>query len=264
MDFLWKPLRGPYQWMIASLAKHDGLEVVVAQYPMVLHSDFARLSWESIETESYRVFVEQLHESDIVFDIGAHIGTYTILACRNIGAEGRVVAFEPVASTRDYLFKHLEWNCPNATVMVRPSCCGSERGVADFYFQGNKAEGANSLVPVDGFNKTSVNVTTIDEEVAELGLIPSLMKIDVEGGEFEVLKGAEQTLLNHRPVLLLSLHAEALIRAGATSDQVLNWLHNRDYDLQLISEDHELHFLAYSNRTRVNEAGPSYVTAIQN
>jgi hypothetical protein len=102
----------------------------------------------------------------------------------------------------------------------------------------------NGLVPVEGFNKVTVQVNTLDAEVAELGLIPCLIKIDVEGAEWDVLKGAEQTLRQYQPRLCLSLHPIALAKLGVTPETVLEWLTQRGYSYEVIARDHEIHVMA--------------------
>ncbi len=104
--------------------------------------------------------------------------------------------------------------------------------------------GDSGLVATAGSESRMVQVRTLDSEVAELRLIPTIIKIDVEGWEFEVMKGAEDTLLRHRPVLFLSLHPRALAELHASPEMVQSWLHERGYTLRLIGVDHEIHLLA--------------------
>jgi len=82
--------------------------------------------------------------------------------------------------------------------------------------------------------------------VERLGRGPGLIKIDVEGTEWEVLKGAEGTLRAHRPDLLLSLHPEPLARIGVAESQILEWLAARGYVYEVIGRDHEIHMFCRS------------------
>jgi len=109
--------------------------------------------------------------------------------------------------------------------------------------------GDSGLVPVNGAKSTVVPVRTLDSEVKELGLVPTIIKIDVEGWELEVLKGAENILARYRPLLFLSLHPEALARLHTSSDVVQAWLEERGYCLQVIATDHEIHLVATTSRT---------------
>jgi hypothetical protein len=90
----------------------------------------------------------------------------------------------------------------------------------------------------------SVLVTTLDDEVSDLKLVPTFVKIDVEGAELDVLQGAAQVLARHRPRLLLSLHPRRLAQAGLDCDAVRQWLVARDYQWRVVGEDQEVHVLA--------------------
>src|SRR5208283_5173574 len=107
---VWSLLRKPYLRLLNTFAKREGLLVSVGGYKIRLHPDFATQNWEKIEYDSYQAFAGLLRPGDTVFDIGAHIGTYTLLALQRIGAQGRVFAYEPHAFTCRYLKQHLEWN----------------------------------------------------------------------------------------------------------------------------------------------------------
>ncbi|MBD2017969.1 FkbM family methyltransferase [Microcoleus sp. FACHB-53] len=241
---LWGLLRQPYLKLLTSLAGKNGLPVTVGSHSLRLHPIFATRNWEAVEAESYRAFAASLNPGDVVYDIGAHIGTYTLIALQKIGSQGRVIAYEPHEFTRTYFMQHLQWNGGSEQTICRTLCCGAKPGTTDFYCLPEQAEGMNGLVPVEGFNKVTVQVNTLDAEVAELGLIPSLIKIDVEGAEWDVLKGAEQTLRQYQPRLCLSLHPIALAKLGVTPETVLEWLTQRGYSYEVIARDHEIHVMA--------------------
>ena len=116
--------------------------------------------------------------------------------------------------------------------------------MACLYHDATRAAGDSSLVPLSGSEYTVVKLVTLDSEVNELGLVPSVIKIDVEGWEWEVLKGARKTLEQHRPCLFLSLHPPALMRLGASPHAVLSWLEGFRYGWQIIARDHEVHVFA--------------------
>ena len=247
---VWSVMRGTYVRCLTYLGKARGVPVTISGHVIRLHPKFAHVSWESVEVESYRAFAAAITPGDVIYDVGAHIGTYTIIALRRSGPGGAVVAYEPDDAAREHLVRHLEWNGAGRSALIRAVCCGAVPGEATFYYAPGEADGQSGLVPVRGFSRRSVPVTTLDEEIAAIGLAPSLVKIDVEGAEWEVLKGAEFTLRRDRPRLLISLHPAALVASGATPDAVLEWLHARDYRFQIVARDHETHVLAEAGRVR--------------
>jgi FkbM family methyltransferase len=140
---------------------------------------------------------------DIVFDIGANVGIYTLLFSERVGPTGQVVAFEPLPENLAYLKRHLELNhITNAKVVGEAitSVVGSSKFNASDPCTGRLESGG----------RLTVKTTTIDTFVNLTGLIPSLLKIDVEGAEAEVLKGAADTLRKFAPQLLLATHSPAV------------------------------------------------------
>lgn len=242
---LWNLLRSPYLKVLSTFAKKHGLLVSVGGHKMRLHPDFATQNWETVEYDSYQSFAALLRPGNVVFDVGAHIGTYTLIALQKVGDNGRIVAYEPHAFTRKYLKQHLDWNGGLERTTVRGLCCGVSEGMADFYCRPDQAEGINSLIPTEGFEKKTVPVSTIDREVEVLRMIPTLIKIDVEGAEWDVLKGATQTIAKYHPIIFLSLHPVALSKLGFSYYQVLEWLVDHGLRQKIISQDHEIHVVAF-------------------
>jgi FkbM family methyltransferase len=150
---------------------------------------------------------EHLHRGDFV-DVGAHIGLYTLTAAR-AGAES-VLAFEPNPSARAQLEQNVRLN-EAANVTIRDRAVAAEPGRATLHVPSTPDPSFSSLsggrfaegVPVE------VDVTTVDREVEELELRPTVVKIDVEGGELDVVAGMERTLRAHRPVLLVEVSEES-------------------------------------------------------
>jgi FkbM family methyltransferase len=141
-----------------------------------------------------------------VLDIGAHHGFYTLLASRKTGATGRVVAFEPSKRERIKLLRHLRLNrCSN--VVVRDCALGSKNGLAELFVVQGTETGCNSLRPPNVDQPVQllpVKIATLDSSLDSLGIHRvDFIKLDVEGGEIEVLKGASQLLAERpRPVIM--------------------------------------------------------------
>ena len=241
---VWNLIRHPYFRLLKLLAGSEGISIRLAGHHLKLDPCFATQSWEATETESYRAFVSEIHSGDVVYDVGAQIGTYAILAVQCSAPNGRAVAYEPMDGSRKFLNLHLRLNQAENRVVVRSFCCGSEPGTARLYHDAGKIDGDCSLVPRSGSEHSDIKLVTLDSEVRELGLIPSVIKIDVERWEWEVLKGARRTLERYRPCLFLSLHPPVLTELGVSDGAVLSWLEELGYKWQTIARDHEVHVLA--------------------
>jgi FkbM family methyltransferase len=243
----WNLLRRPYGRMLALLSGSRGLPLQIGGHVVRLNPKFANLNWETVEVEAYRAFRTSVQPGDVVYDVGAHFGTYSIISVREGGPRTRVVAYEPCELTRQYLEQHLEWNNAIEQVIVREVCCGANSGEASFFFRPGVPEGINGLLKAEGLVEVPVQVTTLDADVEQIGLNPSIIKIDVEGAELEVLRGAERVLRTCRPRLFVSLHPGPLAKLGLEPKVILQWLRNRDYQCQIIAEDQELHLMALPN-----------------
>jgi FkbM family methyltransferase len=240
---VWDRLRTPYRSALIALAGSQGMPVTVGGHVMRLAPDVVSLNWETVEVGSYRTFAESISSGDVVFDVGAHFGTYSMIAAWR-GADVRVVAYEPSPLTRSYLTRHLEWNGLSDRVVVRDVCCSANQGMARFFVHPERPEGINGLMPDHGLVETQVRCTTVDAEAAELGAAPTFLKIDVEGAELDVLAGSTQVLARHAPRILVSLHPRRLAMRGQSVADAMTWLCAHDYRPAIIDEDQEVHVLA--------------------
>jgi FkbM family methyltransferase len=153
-----------------------------------------------------QLVAERLRTGGDFVDVGAHIGLYAVRAARELGDRGRVVAFEPNPSARAQLEENITLNGRNNVIVVAAAAAAASGratlhvpATADPSFSslegGRFAEGA----PVE------IETETIDTAVAGHALRPSVIKIDVEGGELDVLRGAEQTIDEFRPAVLVEV-----------------------------------------------------------
>jgi FkbM family methyltransferase len=163
-------------------------------------------------------FVDAVKNARVVFDVGACVGYYTLLASRLVGQGGVVYSFEPSPHNLPHLRNHVAYNrLTNVTVFAE--AIGAESTTARFKFGGGPATG--HLAP-DG--NVDVRVRRLDDVVQSTGIIPDVLKIDVEGGEVNVLDGARESLTRHRPILFLSthgpyMHSRCLTRLNALGYQ---------------------------------------------
>lgn len=179
------PLRGT-RWIVGAAAgEGKGLSTVL---------NFS-------EPEQLDVARKLVPADGICLDIGANVGMYTLLFARY---SKHVFAFEPLPRNIRYLSRILELNrVRNATIVP----CA----VSDFTRLSSFKEGENcALGRLDNEGGQPVVTVSCDDFVSTYNIVPSLLKIDVEGAEVLVLKGAEDTLLSFKPIILLSTHGNEL------------------------------------------------------
>jgi FkbM family methyltransferase len=142
-------------------------------------------------------------QGDVFLDVGAFVGWHTIRTARTVGPSGRVICLEPDPINRRQLERNLELNgVTNCTVspLAAWSKTGEERG---WYTE--KAPDCCRITESGG--SSTVRTTTIDDLVSGFGLARlDWIKIDVEGAEVDVLKGAVATLRRFRPSLFVEIH----------------------------------------------------------
>jgi FkbM family methyltransferase len=155
------------------------------------------------ERDKQTLFSTFIKSGDVVFDIGAHVGFYTLLASRLVGEGGRVVAFEPSLENANTLRRHAALNrCSNVTVVN--AAVTRTTGTAPFRVGENSYQG--KLV-ANGAAGVAVPTIGLDSGVASGDLpVPTAMKIDIEGEETQALLGMRETLARYHPSLLLALH----------------------------------------------------------
>lgn len=169
----------------------------------------------------------------VVVDIGAHWGLYTLLASKRVGTKGRVIAFEPSPRELGRLKYNLLLNrCRN--VRVEPLGLSSSGGLAQLFVCLGRETGCNSLKPpaVSGPTKpVQVSLTTIDDYCERQGMFHvDFLKLDVEGAEMEVLKGATEFLSRKpRPILMCELADNRTEPWGYLSLEIYEFLAARGF-----------------------------------
>ncbi len=183
----------------------------------------------SYELAKQRAIASTIQPGDVFYDIGANVGFYTLLAALRTGESGHVHGFEPVERNLNYLRRHLTLNKVN-NVTIHEMAVARKTGELQFVSGANPAEGR--LAPIGNF---SVQAIALDSFIAEQGLRqPDILKIDVEGAEFDVLCGAKQTLTQNSPVIFLATHGPEI------KHQCIRLLRDMEYAIESL-DDHPVH-----------------------
>jgi FkbM family methyltransferase len=166
-----------------------------------------------------------LRAGDVYYDVGAHLGSLTLGAARLVGSSGRVVAFDGDTENVERLREHIGRNDFATRVQVVHAAVWSHRPPSGIPFRRGKSETSQGGVEADGRRPVlgngdliSVPATTLDDFVAAGGMPPQLIKIDVEGGEYEVLRGAASLFAEHRPSIIVEVHHQQ------AADEIAAWL----------------------------------------
>jgi FkbM family methyltransferase len=181
------------------------------------------------EIDKQRALRARLEPGMVVCDIGANSGFYSLLMASAVGHRGLVYAFEPQPGNLVFLRKHLEINRATNVIV-------SGEAIADFVgearFSAHRGSYAGRL---EDEGQLRVPVVTLDHLHANGRLQPAdVLKIDVEGAELGVLKGARAFLNRYRPVVFLATHGREVHRSCC------QFLKESGYRLQSLEGDRDV------------------------
>jgi FkbM family methyltransferase len=202
-----------------------------------------RIFWYgAYNRDLFALLRRQLTRGMVFFDVGANIGEVTIFAAKHVGPTGRVVAFEPNPDVAVSLERNVAINGFEHVKVVRAGLF-EEETTMPIYTPLGRSSGLTTLYPRgDLFTLVrTVKLITLDDFVACHG-IPQLdgIKIDVEGAEIAVLKGASKTIQKYRPWIIVEVQQETAGAAGYRTEDILRLIHNWGYSFMLIGRHGQL------------------------
>jgi FkbM family methyltransferase len=162
-----------------------------------------------------------------VLDVGANIGYFSALASGLVGNSGQVHAFEPMPQNLSRLRQNLSvfrWAHPH------PCAVGNATGTAEIYFNDSEAGWASLLSSNDLERRADIDVIRLDDWAhAHAVNRIDFMKMDIEGGEFHALQGAQEMLSRFRPIIVAELNTVCLARDHRKPEDVLALLRGLGY-----------------------------------
>jgi len=187
---------------------------------------------------------EIVRPGDTVFDIGAHVGFFTMVFACLVGERGKVVAFEPCPCNIPYVQKNITLNMPRtANVTLVSNAVGDRTEVRSLHGgKGPSTMPRLNGIPLRGAGAEKyltetfeVQTVSLDEWCRKNKTWPDVLKVDVEGGEIDVLRGAADLMKTKRPVILLEAHRWVSLEA---LDEMVrqNRYHVEDLNGQVVRE----------------------------
>jgi FkbM family methyltransferase len=214
-------LRGPLKRTYEAILDRLPGDRLVCRFPggesVRLSARFRQVTWNA---EEYSAFRQDVKDRDLVLDVGANLGAYTLLFAQWAGSAGHVYAFEPAPEARQGLERHISLNGLDERTTVVASAMSDRDGLARFSAAGPR--GDNRLTGDDGKPSIEVPTTSIDAFRERLPRSPGLIKIDVEGAELHVLRGARTTIAEAGPNLKLyiEMHPRLWASYGASREAI--------------------------------------------
>lgn len=173
---------------------------------------------EGYEAATLATWLRLIRPGDVVWDLGANIGVYTVLSGRSVGPTGAVTAWEPSPYTFGVLQEHIRANGVEAVCRAEQAAVGSTDGGTVRFRTDTVGTATNRITATRAEDTVEVPVSTLDGWLTRLPRPPHLVKMDIEGAEVLALRGAAGLLGRGgpRPIVLLSVHPMFLPEFGHT------------------------------------------------
>jgi FkbM family methyltransferase len=213
-----------------------GIKRNINGYTLRMPTRYFKYFPEDYEKENF-TFLATCKKGDVVLDIGAHIGMFAVIASQITGKGGKVYAFEPAPGTFDLLKKTIAINAADNVITPLPQAVGAAVGKTTFFVSDSEADNGNSMVSYKEdrkLNGIDIDITTVDTVVKEKNLAKvNFIKIDVEGVEYDTLRGATETLKNLRPLCIVSIHPEPIAAKGDKLEDIYDLMKDLNYKITL-------------------------------
>jgi FkbM family methyltransferase len=177
----------------------------------------------------------RLRTGDVLYDVGAHVGFISLFAARLVGSVGKIYAFEADEDNSTRLLEHREMNSLAQIEVVRAAVWSESTKLSFRRASDSSGRNMGSVAGIAGRENVSdtvvVEAVTLDNFVRE-HRPPTVVKVDVEGAEEEVLAGAEGIFRRSRPALICEIHnaqaAEGVRKRLAACGYGWDWLNDVD------------------------------------
>lgn len=193
----------------------------------VNHPDFSSRN----DATQLKWFVDNVRPGDVALDIGGHNGQYAVLLGALVGSAGRVITFEPDSAARTILRRNLELNNLAGRVTVEEIALSDRGGTHAFFSRGGDSmsslarSGLGTNAEAADVTEQVVTTECLDGYIAARKLpLPDWVKLDTEGAEISILRGARDVLKSNARILC-ELHPYAWAGFGTTFEELLQIVH---------------------------------------
>ncbi|MFK7995691.1 MAG: FkbM family methyltransferase [Granulosicoccus sp.] len=185
-----------------------------------------------IESELLEHMRPAMQPGDVLYDVGANIGLISILMAKHeSGASAQIMCFEPEPRNFSQLANNISLNQLNERLSCHQIALGAAEGEIALHVRGTAGEGRHSIATDKGATDSiQVKLTTMSQFAKVCGKPPTVVKIDVEGAEGQVLAGMEQLMEAHPPRdIFMEIHPKGDGDAMPDGELIHSWLAKRGY-----------------------------------
>lgn len=203
--------------------------------------------WRSLdqnyEQKTVASFTEVVKSGQVVWDVGAHVGLFSIIAARRVGGNGQVVAWEPSPDAFANLQHHLKANgLSHLTRSFQEVVSDGKASEAVFQLDAANETSFANRISYNAANEKlhreiKVRCRCLDEWAQELDRQPDVIKMDIEGAEIFALRGGQRLLsgeFGKRPKILLAVHPASIHQYGSSCDELAALVKKLRYQVKKI------------------------------
>lgn len=218
----------------AVLTTPDGLELAVDPSNLDVFTEILRRG--NHEPHVVRACIDLMRDGHVFYDVGASAGYFALSVARSF-ASGAVFAFEPQTSMATSLARSAQLNRLSNIVVV-PAMVGAFDGSRRLFLPGHSVH-ASAARPGPQTRAVMSPIRTLDSLVKTGAVpVPNVIKIDVEGGERDVILGAEAVIREHQPSLVFEALTELTQRFGYRREELFELLSSyADFRFKGIRDD---------------------------
>jgi FkbM family methyltransferase len=209
--------------------------------PFKLSVSSTQYSHGDFEPAETRLMTGVVQSGWTVVDVGANFGWHAIHLARHVGSAGRVFAFEPIPETFDELFENRRLNNCEHNLEIVNAALGTMEGDVTFYLPSIHLGAGAASQHLDLGAKVQVRMHSLDDFLEQRGVTRvDFIKADVEGGELNVLRGAERIIGRCRPAILVENVDVHCRRFGQSPSDLMTFLRTHGYRGLYIGENGQL------------------------
>jgi len=225
------------------------IEVETVAGPLLVHRDDTVMTrvlrdhgtWEAPET---RFVMSSLRRGNTFLDVGANVGYFSVLAARNVGAGGLVIAVEPEARNLELLRANLERACRTSGATGTVLALAAHSEPCSLPLELDELNRGNHRLAPGGGSGPVVRCERLDDLLPEVlgGRLVDVIKVDVQGFEHEAITGLLQTVTAAPDIVIVSeLPGPETDAVGIGAERILERYHELGFTLSLFDDRGELH-----------------------
>lgn len=193
---------------------------------------FEILNFQNYEPEDESMAFKLIRDGDSILDIGAHIGWYSINFAKRF-PNSKIYAFEPIENTFEYLMKNIQRNSLLNVKALNYGLSSKNEENDLYYFKGGSAIASmENLISHQKAKKVKCQFKALDNVIDELKIKSvDFIKCDIEGAELLMLQGAEKTINDFKPIILIELYEGWCNKFKYSTEDVIDFLNKKGYQI---------------------------------